>query len=421
MDRYGAARDELRAFVARRSDIRAFFEQLVASELEAGAPPATLPEVAVEYALEDQSLERVVDLERTLAISLSDLEDSRTMVSVLRDALQGEQRYRMFPGLRGPRDRMIGARARALGTDLLLLETEEALSSQRLSGTSAQTLDQLQSKLRRIADEIRALPASEAQVVEHRQDVASIYEDADHRAYQLTYKISGMRAQLVAIESWLARNEPNLSSAEKDVVRERVERSRGEIESLERKLDRVLDDLRISRQTAEAEAAVGGLDALQREFDAARDEALSILREARTSLSTEALGVVTRFDQQRQQLSALRQDLAGLEGRIKARIAGRVASLQEEVAREAAVLERLEGEYAAVRGESRDVIEPLTEATLGSVDRQLGTLLREADVGLIDVAWARKQSETRKVDGMIKELQQQTLELEEEFADVLGE
>jgi hypothetical protein len=55
------------------------------------------------------------------------------------------------------------------------------------------------------------------------------------------------------------------------------------------------------------------------------------------------------------------------------------------------------------------------------VDSKLEGLLMKADVGLIDVAWARKQAETRKVDDMIRQLQDQTAALEAEFADVLRE
>ena len=42
-------------------------------------------------------------------------------------------------------------------------------------------------------------------------------------------------------------------------------------------------------------------------------------------------------------------------------------------------------------------------------------------LGIIDVAWARKQAETKKVNELIREQQERQNELENEFEDVLRE
>jgi hypothetical protein len=62
---------------------------------------------------------------------------------------------------------------------------------------------------------------------------------------------------------------------------------------------------------------------------------------------------------------------------------------------------------------------PVASRTLESVSQQFRDLVLRADVGIIDVAWARKQVETEKVNDLIKEQRERTQELEEEFADVL--
>jgi tetratricopeptide (TPR) repeat protein len=216
IDRYAPAREELTAFKVRQADTKTFFEQLVASELEGVDAPTVLPDVALDYAREQDGLTRVVRVERDLSTSEVSLEESREMVKVLTAALSGEQRYRMFVGLRGPRDQMISIRSRALARDLELLEWERGLVFDALSPAQRAEADVAHARVLDLAGEIRELPTSAAQVQGRRRDIGSLYEQTSLRAYKLTYRISGMRAQLVAVESWLSRNRTELSAAERE-------------------------------------------------------------------------------------------------------------------------------------------------------------------------------------------------------------
>jgi tetratricopeptide (TPR) repeat protein len=421
LDRYGRVRSDVTSFKVRRADTKAFFEQLVASELDRVDAPTVLPEVAIDYAREQDGLSRVVAIERDLAFSESNLEESREMIDVLTAALAGEQRYRMFPGLRATRDQMISIRGRALARDLELLEWERRLVFEHLTASQRAEADRAHSRVLELAGEIRELPQSAAEVESRRSDIASVYEETSLRAYKLTFRISGMRAQLVAIESWLGRNRDTLSVEEQRLMDDRVARTRAQVARLESELEGILQLLRAQRALAESQGTVGRVDRLQSEFDAARDAELDVLRQGRGALSTEALGVVSRYDQQRQRLSQIRQEVASLESRIDGQIRSRVAELQQAVAQEAIQLERLDTAYAGLDADVRTLIEPVADRTLDAVDAELEQLLMKADVGLIDVAWARKRAETERVDNMIRELQEQTQALEAEFADVLSE
>lgn len=421
LERYGAARRDLEVFQLRRDDATAFFEQLVASELDQADLPTMLPDIAVDYARQQDGLGRVVDVERALSTSRENLEESREMVGVLTAALSGEQRYRMFPGLREPRDQMLSVRARALSNDLELLEWERRLAFPVLGPEQRSEANRAHSRVVELAEEIRELPTSARAVESERADIAAVYEEASSRAYKLTYRIAGMRAQLVAVESWMARNRGSLTDAEVRVMDQRVARTRAEVERLENQLEGILRTVRAQKALAQSEGTVGRLNRLQASFDRARDAELAVLRPARDAMATEALGVASKFDQLRQQLSALRQNVASLQSRIDAQIRGRVSELQQAVAREALQVEQLEAVYAEVDANARGLLEPVADQTLVEVDSQLRELLMKADVGLIDVAWARKQAETGRVDAMIRELREQTAELDAEFADVLNE
>ncbi len=421
IDRYGQAQGELRSFLRRSADTDAFFDALVASELERQERPGDLPEIAVEYALEQEGLTRAVRIESDLVRSRKNLAESRELVELLGEALAGEQKYRMFPGLVGPRDQMVSLRARVLTADLALLEMERGLTREVLAADRQAEADRIHAELKRVAAEIRQLPETTDEVEGRRQEVGEVFEKADLRAYQLTYKISGMRAQLVAVRSWLSRNRDTLSDEEQKVMEARIQRSQQNIARLEEQLDQVLTQLRRQRALAQSNATVLQIARLRAQYEELRDQELGVLREARGSVATEVLGLVTRYDQQRQQLMTIQREVDALDARIDGQIRDRVVELQQLLARESVQLQELEARYAQVSGAAQAVLDPVADVTLRNVDSELGELLLRADVGLIDVAWARKQAETERVDTKIREYQEQAQALEAEFADVLSE
>ena len=63
--------------------------------------------------------------------------------------------------------------------------------------------------------------------------------------------------------------------------------------------------------------------------------------------------------------------------------------------------------------------EPVAADSLSAVAAEFNDLVLKADVGIIDVAWARKQGVTDKVSTLVRELQDKTRELEIQFNDVL--
>jgi hypothetical protein len=73
----------------------------------------------------------------------------------------------------------------------------------------------------------------------------------------------------------------------------------------------------------------------------------------------------------------------------------------------------------ALRGETDGLLGPVATQTLNTVAHEFQDLVLKADVGIIDVAWARKQGVTDKVSTVVREQQDRTRELETEFQDVL--
>ncbi len=102
-------------------------------------------------------------------------------------------------------------------------------------------------------------------------------------------------------------------------------------------------------------------------------------------------------------------------------IEDKVNEIRGQLASELKRLETYEKEELGLRGETDQMLGPVARASLASVANAFRDLVRRADVGIIDVAWSRKQEKTRKVNEVVQRQQTQVQELEDEFSDVLEE
>lgn len=420
VDRYAASRRQLEAFVRSREDTQAFFDEIVERELEGEDPRNSgLPELAVEYVMEEDGMQRVLLVERDLAEAQQDLAESRELIAMLEVALAGEQRFRMFPSLSALRDQMLSVHNRWLANELRLLELEHRAVRPLLAGADAATVDERWAEVRRLAGDIRALPADALAVAGARTALSEAYQQTSLQAYRLTYRVSSMRAELQAVRRWLAENRATLSLEAQETVEGRIEKSRRAVARLEGQLEVLLAEIRRASVQAESDAGASQGKRLADDFIRARDRMLVALQPGRNEASTGMVGLLSRFDQQRRTLTGLRQELSSLENRVQVRIDGQVAALRQRLTAESARVEEEAARFARLAANSEQVLGPVSQRTLGAVDGKFESLIREADVGLIDVAWARKQEETQKVTKLINEFQERTASLEREFADVL--
>ncbi|MEM6859136.1 MAG: tetratricopeptide repeat protein [Myxococcota bacterium] len=418
--RYASSKEQLERFVRSREDTQAFFDEIVERELEGEDPRSSgLPELAVEYVLEEDGMKRVLLVERDLAEAQKDLAESRELIAMLEVAMSGEQRFRMFPSLSALRDQMLSIHNRWLSSELKLVEVEFEAVRPLLAGADGARVDEAQAEVRRLADDIRALPADVRAVAGARTALNGAYQQASLQAYRLTYRVSSMRAELQAVRRWLAENRSTLGEQAQETVEERIEKSRSTIAGLEANLERLLAEIRRASVQAGSDAGASRGRRLADDFVAARDRLLLALQPGRNAAATGMVGLLSRFDQQRRTLAGLRQELSTLENRVQVRIDGQLASLRQQLTAESARVEEESAQYATLEANSQRVLGPVSRRTLGAVQNKFEALVLEADVGLIDVAWARKQEETQKVTKLINELQERTASLESEFADVL--
>lgn len=420
VDRYGGARDRIGALM-RDNDPAAFFDQLVAADLDEIASTNILPPLALSWALEEDEMERAVGMQQDLTESQKFLVEARELVMTLDMALEGEQRFNMVPGLKGARSKAIAIENRITNTKRRLLSLERRIIDPAADAGTLARLASVRTRAKQIETEIEALPQNEAQVDRSRVELKEAYQAAGRRAYRLQFRVSSMRAQLVAVDVWLRDNRPQLQAEEVELMEQRMKKTRALLAGYEKELAALDADIRRATDLGYGDAGRTRAQQLRRQFDDTVAEEISAMRSVRPRASGELQGALARIDQQRAAVLRVEGELKTLQNGLEQTVADEVASVKKSIAVEVANLTKYEREHALLASETDRLLGPVASRTLVAVGEQFNDLVLKADVGIIDVAWARKQAETERVNKLIREQQERQSELETEFEDVLRE
>ncbi len=421
IDRYGGARDKLVQMRSASADPRAFFDELLRADLEEVGGTGILPPLAITWARDEADMERALAMEKDLNDSEQFIKDSEELVETLNEALDGEQRFAMFPGLGSARSKAISIENRMINSSTRLLTMERQVLWPFINEQQRASVQAAHQRAKQLEGGIEALPQTAQDVELSKDQIKADYQQAEQRVYKLSFRVNSMRSQAVAVEIWLNQNRTKLSPEEIELTEQRIQDAKREVDELQVLLEALQADIRKATVIAGSDAGRSRSLKLRADFANATAAEAQLLRTLRTQAPPEYQGLLQRFDQQRAAIDKIDSDLKKLQLTLDQQIRQRVDEIRKGIALEVNRLREYKTEHVALQGETGQMLGPVAAKTLDAVGKQFRELVLKADVGIIDVAWARKQVETQKVNKLIKEQQARTQELEAEFADVLKE
>ncbi len=99
----------------------------------------------------------------------------------------------------------------------------------------------------------------------------------------------------------------------------------------------------------------------------------------------------------------------------------RIAEMRVVVEEERQKLAGYRAALAGLEGETEEVVGAVTYATWDDVRGRFYDLVLRADVGRIDVAWARREEHRTRVDMLTRERSRELRALDDEFRDIMDE
>ena len=407
---YRPVREELDEVLRERRDPAAYFQELVRANMEVFDISSFLPPLAIRWVREEEGFGRAMDTLSRTADCSRQLAETDRLLARLEAAVSGPSAVNIFPELRITAIRVIQMENRLARLRGDILSVEQGF------GGSGGEISRVREERRRLEEDLRELP-TDAEAYERLEDRArSEYRNYARELSRLNAQIDRLQAMVVAIELYLRQTmeEGDVDQAGLEAAQGEIRVHRGAIAEYRRELV----ELRTLVETGQIQVGVG--DDRDRRATRLRERYNDLARREHRLVSGGG-GQARRANELFDQVEALQRTIDGLNSRILSRAQAQSTELNEQLETERDNLGRYARELATLEREAEDVIGHAAYQNFQRVRDRFYDLVRQADVGIIDVAWAEREEHRHRIDLLSQERQSQLNMLDDEFRDVMEE
>jgi hypothetical protein len=127
------------------------------------------------------------------------------------------------------------------------------------------------------------------------------------------------------------------------------------------------------------------------------------------------------FDAGYRRIASLETQLDQRDAEIADVVQRRIAEMLSVVDEETANLARYRVTLRSLEGETVDVVGAITYLNFNRIHERFYELVLRADLGKVDVSWARREDHRLRIDSLTRERARELQALDDEFRDVMDE
>lgn len=384
-------------------DLQTYFRQLVRENMEAFDVSNFIPERARSWVNLEGDFDRAIGALRDLAQARQLIRETDDLVVRLNAALGAPNRVSVFTDLRMQRETTTALRNRAADVRRKLVRWEE-----RNVRSGGGELEQVREERRRIERQLGGMPTSEDDFIMRDDELLGRYRALERQLSELQVELLGIDARIVALRRFLETAEglenPDAILTEISQQEQAVVAYRERIDQLERLIEvgRIqvgVGDTRYQRDTR-----------LREEYRALVDRE----RQLTGASGSEAEPLFRR-------MASIEAAIDQHDARIDAVVEERVSEMRRVIDEEEGKLAGYRDAITGLEGEAEEVIGAVTASTFADVRGRFYDLVLRADVGRIDVSWARREEHRMRVDMLTRERSRELQALDDEFRDIMDD
>jgi hypothetical protein len=222
-------------------------------------------------------------------------------------------------------------------------------------------------------------------------------------------EILGLEARIVASRQGLLAIDPE--KADPAALRRALAEHEAEVQEYEEKLTWIRRRLEVGR------LHVGVGDKRYQADDEKRDAFIAAVTRERQLAGSGGAAYDTGY----RRITAIESQLDRRDAEVDAVVRQRVAEMLAVVDQESANLARYGIALRSLEGETVDVVGAITYLNFNRIHGRFYDLVLRADVGKIDIAWARREDHRLRIDTLTRERARELQALDDEFRDVMDE
>lgn len=411
VQRYGSAETALRRLAQQGMEPKRYFEEISRD----ANTPGVLPALSLKWAKNTKRLQKAMVVASDVDEGEKWINDSNELITRLLKALELNKKTSLLPTLQEAQTRLIEVDNTMMALSRRLLEVERGLTKPYLTDVENRELQAISTERQQLEPEFLKLPQRREEYEKRVDEMRKRMAMFEQQAFRLKYELSSMQAQLKALEIWLASH-PDLAATENS-VREPIEQQRAVVHELE-KLQKDLE-----RDIATEKALISVANATEARENEVRARYAAILERERQMLVPALAKVdaqtMKALEEQRTKLGAYKVEIDRFRKKIEGAIESRSTDIKAQVLRAQGELVAQTTALMELRDQTQEVVGEVANASLKEVATRFQDLLLRANVGIIDVAWAQKETQTSKVNLQVEEQKKYLQLLDNDFKEVL--
>jgi tetratricopeptide (TPR) repeat protein len=417
-DEYAPVHRALYDAMMKTGNAPLYFRDLISKNLTRFDLASIVPPVAHKWMQGEENVQHVTTLIGDEADLKKSLDESEEIIKRLDKAMTGPARVNVFPEL-------AAARAKSIAVSNEISVVKEALAGKMSKlignvGGAESELKGLEQERDALEQKLRTLPVNAESIEERQRRARSQFNELDKRVVELQTELNGMRASAVATRKFYEDEVgKTLPAPQQGAARAEIDGALAEIEGESDASDRVRKDL------DDAKMSVGVDDAdmqLAQELRKKYDDVLRRLHDldvrVRSQLSASDRAKAEQIESILDRARGVEGKVGRFNGRIDEMLDVRLKDLMAEVSDEKLKIAAYREKLGGYTTESADVGGGIMAEQFKAVTTRFYNVVVRAEVGIIDVAWALKDSSTRNTNRLVAERKRELKLLDDEFKSV---
>ena len=415
---YAPVRDEIDRMLAVQKDPVAYFDNLLARNEKSLDVNTLLPPLALKWASAQEDVGQALRVVGTLEGGKKGVTESRVIAERILKALD-ERGAEAFPALQEGTTRAEAVANGLASAEATLDAAEVEALDPVLTHDERLELGRIQANLASARTRLGTLPSTPNEVAARRGKMQSRMDAMDREAFRLGTELQSMTAMLVATQKWVAdtRGQRRDGPDDEKQFTERLLSEKRSLQALEGEVEKLRGELVAQRGLVDT--TISGEEALRQEMAQASSSMRGILSGVEPRVTGEGTAFVSRAGDLRSQIATLQKRTISAQSSLNERVRQKGAEIREKVVAEARLIDGYGKDVSKVSGNAQQLVGRMAYDSFRRVRRQFYDLVLKADVGVVDTAFTRKQSQTGEIQKVASQKEEELRALDQDFAPIL--
>jgi TolA-binding protein len=409
INEFTPVQEQLDQVISEQRDTRRFFSTLMERSLTTMDVSGALPPLVVKWVGEEPEVQRALTLTADLGVAKEYTLETERLLRLIEAVIDGPSRLNAIPTIRSAmrRSQQMSNRLGQLRAKLLdLAQDKFGAGDAELRALTAQRLE-LQAQL-------DALPTNDEEFQRREEKARAVYQHMRQELERNEIRLDRLVAMVVALERFIA--DPSYTEG---VPEQSIQALRDELARHRAGVDEMRDELTKLREDVEsARYQIGVGDNLDQSDAQLREKFRQIGAQERELLRSRGGQDGRKIDAVLAMIEETEQTIAAFRVAAEKEADRQIEDIRRQVSAEREHVDQYRTELTALNDEAEEVVGGVTFENFSNVRKRFHNLILKADVGVVDVAWMRKEEHKERGTSFNKERLAEIQNLDQEFEEV---